>query len=198
MSDGQQPRILIGHSDWVTSVAFSWDRKTLVSGSSDATIKVWNFQTGELLRTLTGHSSAVVSIAINPDGKTLASGSRDGTIKLWNLDGEMLDTLSGRHPVAFSFDGQTLVSGGEKNTLKIWQKCGASESSESTVDAVPSGEWWEVLGVFRNADADDVKRAYRRLGRQYHPDVNPSTNAKAQMQAINQAYATFEKQVSDR
>ncbi|WP_242029141.1 DnaJ domain-containing protein [Coleofasciculus sp. FACHB-712] len=132
---------------------------------------------------------------INPDGKTLASGSRDGTIKLWNLDGELLDTLPGRHPVAFSFDGQTLVSGGEKNTLKIWQKCGVSES---TLDAVPSGEWWEVLGVERNADADDVKRAYRRLGRQYHPDVNPSTNAQAQMQAINQAYAQFEKQWSDR
>jgi DnaJ-class molecular chaperone len=33
---------------------------------------------------------------------------------------------------------------------------------------------------------------------QYHPDVNPSTNAQAQMQAINQAYAQFEKQLSDR
>lgn len=58
---------------------------------------------------------------------------------------------------------------------------------------MPSGEWWEVLGVDKNADADEVKQAYRRLGRQYHPDVNSRVNAKAIMQRINQAYLEFEQ-----
>jgi DnaJ-class molecular chaperone len=67
---------------------------------------------------------------------------------------------------------------------------------ESILDPVLSGEWWEVLGVVMNAHPNDVKRAYRRLARQYHPDVNRSATAIAMMQAINKAYEDFLKQLS--
>src|SRR2546428_3577989 len=70
------------HSDWVLSVAFSPDGKTLASGSGDNTVKLWEVSTGTELRTLKGHSYGVVSVAFSPDGKTLASGSRDHTVKL--------------------------------------------------------------------------------------------------------------------
>jgi WD40 repeat protein len=39
-----------GHSDLVTSVAFSWDRKRVVSGSQDKLVKIWNAETGALVR----------------------------------------------------------------------------------------------------------------------------------------------------
>jgi molecular chaperone DnaJ len=45
-----------------------------------------------------------------------------------------------------------------------------------------------VLGVPRNASADDVKRAFRRLARQYHPDVNKDDGAEEQFKEINEAY----------
>lgn len=45
-----------------------------------------------------------------------------------------------------------------------------------------------VLGVALNADAEDVKTAYRKLARKIHPDVNKASNATAQMQALNEAY----------
>jgi hypothetical protein len=47
---------------------------------------------------------------------------------------------------------------------------------------------WEVLGLDASADQATVKRVYRRLARQYHPDTNPSADATHQMQHLNEAY----------
>ena len=85
-----------GHSDSVNAVAISPDGQTLVSGSDDNTIKVWNPHTRELRHTLIGHSESVNSLAISPDGQTLVSGSWANTIKVWNLHtGELRHTLTG-------------------------------------------------------------------------------------------------------
>jgi nitrous oxidase accessory protein NosD len=76
---------LTGHTDWVTSVAFSPDGRLLASGSDDDTIKLWEVASGSLVRTLSGHTSDVNSVAFSPDGRLLASGSDDKTIKLWDI-----------------------------------------------------------------------------------------------------------------
>jgi WD40 repeat protein len=113
---------LTGHSNVIQSVAISADGKTVASGSSDKTIKIWHLDTGELRHTLTGHSKCVHSVAISPDGQMLAS-CGDQTVKIWNLNtGQLLRTLThlkSVSSVAISPDGQTLVSGGNK-TIKIW------------------------------------------------------------------------------
>ncbi len=55
------------------------------------------------------------------------------------------------------------------------------------------GEWWEVLGVKPNATKVEVKQAYRRLVRKYHPDINASPRAHERAVTINCAYENFQK-----
>ena len=121
----QERNRLGGHSDWVNSVSFSPDRKTLASGSSDSTIKLWDVDTGKEITTLNGHKDAIISVRFSPDGKILASGGFDKTIKLWDVDtGKEITTLNGHSDtiwsVSFSYDGKTLASGSWDKTIKLW------------------------------------------------------------------------------
>jgi len=49
-------------------------------------------------------------------------------------------------------------------------------------------DYYNVLGVDRQASDDDIKKAFRRLARQYHPDVNKNSDAEAKFKEINEAY----------
>jgi molecular chaperone DnaJ len=49
-------------------------------------------------------------------------------------------------------------------------------------------DYYEVLGIDRNADQEEVKRAYRRMARKYHPDVNKEPGADERFKEINRAY----------
>ncbi|ORY24943.1 hypothetical protein BCR33DRAFT_860029 [Rhizoclosmatium globosum] len=140
------PFTFVGHSSYVNSVAFSPDAKTVISGSSDNTVKfvalspdaktaisgscdntvkLWSVETGKCIKTLVGHSSPVLSVAFSPDSKTVVSGSGDKTIKLWSVEtGECMKTLLGHSSfvtlVAFSPDSNTVVFGSSDNTVKLW------------------------------------------------------------------------------
>lgn len=58
----------------------------------------------------------------------------------------------------------------------------------------PLQEYYDVLEVTVDADASAIKRAYRRKAHQNHPDRDPSPEATARMQRINEAYAEIMKQ----
>jgi WD40 repeat protein/uncharacterized caspase-like protein len=129
----QKPELVVqtGHSNWVSSIAFSPDGKTLASGGYDFKVVLWDISTGKELRTFE-HKQIIDSVCFSPDGRVLASGSADTTIKLWDVSsGALLSTLDANSRVlsiAFSPDGKMLAAGGADKdahdravpSLKIW------------------------------------------------------------------------------
>ena len=63
-------------------------------------------------------------------------------------------------------------------------------------------DYYEVLGVSRDASENDLKRAYRELAKKYHPDMNPGDkNAEAKFKEASEAYGVLsdpEKRVRTR
>ena len=55
-------------------------------------------------------------------------------------------------------------------------------------------DYYEILGVQKNASPDDLKSAFRGLARQYHPDVNKAPDAEERFKEINEAYAVLSDQ----
>ena len=65
----------------------------------------------------------------------------------------------------------------------------AARSGHAIVAAMPRVDFYRVLGVSRDASDDDIKKAYRKLVFQHHPDRNPdSTEAEEKIREINAAY----------
>uniref|UniRef100_A0A914V7X3 LisH domain-containing protein n=1 Tax=Plectus sambesii TaxID=2011161 RepID=A0A914V7X3_9BILA len=76
---------LTGHRAPITRVIFHPSWSILASCSEDATIKLWDYESGDFEKTLKGHTDAVQDLAFDAAGKILASCSADMTIKLWDF-----------------------------------------------------------------------------------------------------------------
>ena len=118
-------RTLSGHASRVKSCAMSVDGATIVSASSDSTIKVWDGRSGAERFTLSGHAHVVNGCAVSADGATIVSASNDQTLKVWDgRNGAGRFTLSGHaakvNGCAVSADGTTIVSASDDQTVKVW------------------------------------------------------------------------------
>jgi WD40 repeat protein len=119
---------LTGHDSWVRAVAFASNGHTVVSGSYDKTLRLWDTKGGRAFLTLAekpANVSGVNAIATTKDGNAFASAGTDKTIQLWNFrNGRTLGRLSGHteqiYSLAFDPTSKLLASASADKTIKVW------------------------------------------------------------------------------
>ena len=83
------------------SLSYSLDRRRIVSGSSDKTVRVWDAEAGTELRCLRRHKDPVYRVSYSPDGRRVVSGSADNTVRVWDAEtGKCLEVIRGTGDVA--------------------------------------------------------------------------------------------------
>ncbi|KAG2740773.1 WD40 repeat-like protein [Suillus brevipes Sb2] len=123
------------HEDAVWAVAVFPDRRRMVTGSYDQTLRIWDLETGVVLKKMEGHSQGVTALAVSRDGQIIASGDDGGEVITWH--GESGEPLTkpikagskrvaslGAHPTSLAWtpDGTRLLSGGDNDdpTIREW------------------------------------------------------------------------------
>ncbi len=155
--EGEEIRRFEGHTDVVTSLAFSADGTQLITGSLDHTLRLWDVSSGDEIRVFEGHTGIVLDVGFSKDGNYAVSSSGDETIGTTNADvvdrtvrvwdvatGENLHILqlnSGFvRAVAISPDSRYVVAGS-------WD---SAQSGKLTVWDIQTGE--EVRRFFGHAN----------------------------------------------
>ncbi|OHT00957.1 hypothetical protein TRFO_32163 [Tritrichomonas foetus] len=83
----EEPKLCLtlqGHTDFVTTAAFSTVDNVVFTGSKDETIKAWDSKTGELLYTLKAHKNTLFDIKHHPTKREFIACGGDGLICVWN------------------------------------------------------------------------------------------------------------------
>ena len=128
----KEPLVLAGHTDRVLGTAVTPDGTRIVTGSADATARVWNPGTGDELRQLKGHNGPVQAVAVTPDGARIVTVSADRTAKVWDAGtGAELLQLSGHGnsilSVAVTPDGTRIITGSADRTARAWDASTGAE-----------------------------------------------------------------------
>ncbi len=140
---GKIEQTFVGHLNDITSVAFSFDGKTLASGDSDGTIYLWDVTTGNSTNALESKPLKITNLVFSPNGDLLIS-STDREVRFWDLTtGDTIKKIEG-HTIAPSPDLQTFlcVNDGE---LQYWNVDGDEpikiiDRKVSNVVYSPNGE----------------------------------------------------------
>lgn len=124
-------RTLEGHRSRVTSIAFNYGWTMLASGSDDGSIKIWDYEQGEIERTIKAHTRAVHSVAFAAKSRLLISCSADLSIRVWDPSHKFANTqtLVGHdHTVSAvtvatdpSTNKEFIVSASRDKTVRVWE-----------------------------------------------------------------------------
>ena len=151
---------LIGHTERVTSAAFSPDGKTIVTGSSDGTIRLWHTITGDQKTTLTSEVEGVEHLVYSPDGRNIACGTSNGDVQLWDTRTMKLKSILAGHTgaiisIVYSPDGRTIASAGSDRTVRLW------DAATGNTRAILTGYMMRIDAAAYSPDGKSILTANR-------------------------------------
>ncbi|HEY5937048.1 MAG TPA: hypothetical protein VIU61_20500, partial [Kofleriaceae bacterium] len=120
---------LVGHQSGITSVEFSPDGASVVTGSIDRTAMIWDAKTGQLRKPLEGHDGALHRVAFDPSGRYLVTASRDRIVRVWTTSDWRLHRAIEGHDaavtaIALDARGGILATATEAGTIQLWDLAG--------------------------------------------------------------------------
>lgn len=196
-------RRFVGGQAALTSAAISTDARWVAASSTDASVRVWDVVSGELVYTLTGHGGDVTSADFSRDGRYLVTGAVDFAAIVWDLEtGQQARRLTGHSGVVnvavFTPDGQRVLTGSNDGTVIVWDwqagtpllRFNQHGASVNGLDVAPDGAaalsgsrngrvlYWNISTGEIIADLSASPGALNDL--QISPDGSQAVIAKAQ------------------
>lgn len=125
-ASGQILHTLTGHTDAITSLAWSPDGMKLVTTADDDTVRLWRTADGQLLHTIGQHYfENVRTVDWSSDGRFLLGGLGDDRLRIWTATGELAQTLAGHTDDVtdgrWSPDGRQIASSADDSTVRLWE-----------------------------------------------------------------------------
>jgi COMPASS component SWD3 len=126
------PSPLLGHHNYVTTLAFSAKGNMLVSGSYDEAVLLWDVRAGRVMRSLPAHSDPVGGVDFLRDGTMVVSCAGDGLVRIWDAGtGQCLKTLvdEDRKPVMsvrFTPNGKFVLAWTLDGCVRLWDYVGGT------------------------------------------------------------------------